>query len=97
MPIRKAVREAIFKRDNNMCLLCNARFNLTIDHIIPLSKGGTNYYTNLQTLCHSCNLNKGCSNNRNYIDYRKNKSSRALRDISRAHVPEKKTVRKFHK
>jgi hypothetical protein len=34
---------------------------LTIDHILPKCKGGTNIQTNLQTLCYYCNQQKGAS------------------------------------
>ena len=33
--------------------------DLTLDHIDPVSKGGTNDLSNLQLLCHNCNSIKG--------------------------------------
>lgn len=41
------------------CKLCNAVENLTIDHIMPRSKGGTDEFGNLQILCKTCNSRKG--------------------------------------
>jgi 5-methylcytosine-specific restriction endonuclease McrA len=43
------------------CAECKCRLSSTeyhVDHIMPLSKGGTNWPTNLQILCASCNLQK---------------------------------------
>jgi 5-methylcytosine-specific restriction endonuclease McrA len=37
---------------------CGSEKNLTIDHIIPRSRGGKNTWTNLITCCSSCNLKK---------------------------------------
>ncbi len=52
------VIEEIFFRDR-MCLECFTRDNLTIDHIIPVSRGGKSVYENLQILCGPCNSSKG--------------------------------------
>jgi 5-methylcytosine-specific restriction endonuclease McrA len=41
---------------------------LTVDHVIPLSVGGTNWLKNLQPLCSSCNSSKHTK----HIDYRTN-------------------------
>jgi len=41
------------------CLCCNKKRKLTIDHVIPLSRGGGNYISNIQPLCKSCNSTKG--------------------------------------
>ncbi len=43
------------------CAYCGSKDNLTIDHIIPLSRGGTNREDNLQCLCRDCNNLKGAS------------------------------------
>ena len=54
--------EELKDRHNNRCAECGKSepFNqyrkyLTIDHIIPLSKNGTNYISNIQPLCFVCN------------------------------------------
>lgn len=59
------------KHYNYTCLCCGKRepeIKLTIDHVIPLSKGGTNLIDNIQPLCQSCNSSKA----RSTIDYRVN-------------------------
>ena len=55
----ESVRIAVFERNGFKCLHCDKPTDLTIDHIIPLVKGGTNDLENLQTLCRSCNSRKG--------------------------------------
>ncbi|MHA7130804.1 HNH endonuclease [Algoriphagus namhaensis] len=49
----------VFKRDKAQCLYCGSTKNLTLDHVIPKSKGGKSNWTNLATACHRCNVKKG--------------------------------------
>ena len=54
----KSVKERLYKEQNCLCNGCGTKFdiwNLEIDHIIPKSKGGGNYYENYQLLCANCN------------------------------------------
>jgi 5-methylcytosine-specific restriction endonuclease McrA len=55
------VRWTVFRRDRYRCRFCGSHHDLTIDHIYPVSRGGTNELTNLQTLCRRCNSSKGAS------------------------------------
>lgn len=50
-------RQNVFKRDGHQCVYCGARDKrkLTIDHVVPQSKGGGNTWDNLVTACLSCN------------------------------------------
>lgn len=52
-------RSRLFKRDNHECVYCGSRKNLTIDHVLPKSRGGGNLWTNLVTCCSPCNRKKG--------------------------------------
>ena len=60
-------RKNVYSRDGYKCLKCGATKGLTLDHVKPRSKGGSNRFDNLQTLCASCNTTKGS----NEVDYRK--------------------------
>ena len=53
------LRWDIWERDDYTCKHCGKKRELSIDHIIPESKGGTLDPDNLQTLCKSCNSRKG--------------------------------------
>ena len=56
-----SLRYNVLKRDGFQCVLCGAsgkEAKIEIDHIIPISKGGTHIENNLQTLCFSCNRGK---------------------------------------
>lgn len=60
--IRPSVRFNILTRDQYRCVCCGSEakdgVKLEIDHIIPVSKGGSNQPHNLQTLCTTCNRGK---------------------------------------
>ncbi|NLV44847.1 MAG: HNH endonuclease [Candidatus Hydrogenedentes bacterium] len=54
-------RRNIFARDKNVCQYCGHKFprtDLTIDHIVPRSRGGSDSWENLVLACSQCNLKK---------------------------------------
>lgn len=51
-------RESVYERDGNACVACGSTDDLTLDHKIPRSRGGTNAEENLQTMCKPCNAEK---------------------------------------
>ncbi len=58
----ETIRNRLYKKQKGFCAGCGEKFdavNLEIDHIIPKSKGGGDYYDNLQLLCGNCNRVKG--------------------------------------
>ena len=55
-------RRSIFERDDNTCQYCGRKFDrheLTLDHIVPRSRGGTSTWTNVVLACLKCNMRKG--------------------------------------
>lgn len=52
-------RKNIIKRDGYKCQYCGRKESLTIDHVIPKSRGGTDQWDNLVTCCSTCNVTKG--------------------------------------
>lgn len=51
-------RTAILERDKHRCRFCKGKSDLEIDHIVPVSFGGTNDLTNLRVLCRACNTGR---------------------------------------
>lgn len=63
---RQVTNTFLFARDDYRCQFCGRtqhdlrhRECLTRDHLVPLSRGGTNAWTNVVTACSSCNTRKG--------------------------------------
>lgn len=52
-----------------LCLACGTDEDLSLDHVVPLARGGRNDIGNMQVLCMPCNISKGTKT----IDYRGNK------------------------
>ena len=55
-------RANVLWRDNNQCQYCTKYFkyeHLTMDHVLPKSRGGLNTWENLVTACKKCNQKKG--------------------------------------
>jgi 5-methylcytosine-specific restriction endonuclease McrA len=57
---RKISRRALFARDGWRCVYCGTSGGrLTLDHVVPRSKGGESIWENVVTACAPCNLRKG--------------------------------------
>jgi 5-methylcytosine-specific restriction endonuclease McrA len=59
--IPRHVRELVLERDGHACRHCGGSEQLTMDHVVPWSLGGSDDPSNLQTLCMSCNRAKGAT------------------------------------
>ena len=61
VPYKKIIfsRKNILRRDSHKCLYCGSTINLTVDHVIPKSRGGEDCWENLVTACVKCNNKKG--------------------------------------
>lgn len=70
--IRPAKRLAIYLRDSVACVYCGsdlrnaAPADVTLDHLLPRSSGGSNDATNLVTACRSCNSSR---QDKPWVDY----------------------------
>ena len=60
-PISPAKRARVYRRDGHRCVACGAGEDLTLDHRVPIARGGGDHDSNLQTMCATCNLTKSDS------------------------------------
>jgi Holliday junction DNA helicase RuvB len=56
--IPSEIRREVWRRDEGKCVKCGSRINLEYDHIIPVSRGGSNTVRNIELLCEACNRSK---------------------------------------
>ena len=70
LPSYKTHRHTLYGRQEGVCGGCQVMFpfrNMTVDHIVPQSKGGTDHLDNLQLLCAACNSTKGTMNQTAFV------------------------------
>lgn len=63
---RFAIRQILLEHYGYECAKCHQVGDVTVDHIVPLSRGGVNDFNNFQLLCCNCNKSKDSK----IIDYR---------------------------
>jgi 5-methylcytosine-specific restriction endonuclease McrA len=56
---RRISRRALFARDGWRCQYCGTSGRLTLDHVVPRSRGGDSVWENVVASCAPCNLRKG--------------------------------------
>ncbi|MHB9026370.1 MAG: HNH endonuclease [Armatimonadota bacterium] len=60
MPVLRPTRKSIFTRDGHRCVYCGtSNAPLTIDHVVPRTRGGGDDWNNLVCCCTRCNNVKG--------------------------------------
>lgn len=52
-------RQTVLSRDNYQCVYCGSTDQLTLDHVVPVSRGGSDEIENLVACCQRCNSIKG--------------------------------------
>ena len=70
LPNYKTHRHTLYGRQEGICTGCQVMFpfrNMTVDHVIPQSKSGSDHLDNLQLLCAACNSMKGAQSQEAFI------------------------------
>jgi len=58
MSVRRRLSPLVFQAHGKRCVYCGSTDNMSVDHKMPLSRGGTNHLSNLVPACRSCNSSK---------------------------------------
>jgi len=56
---RRLSRRVVLARDDHCCQYCGSTRHLTLDHVVPRSRGGSHSWENVVTSCAPCNIRKG--------------------------------------
>ena len=70
LPNYRTHRHTLYGRQEGVCVGCLIMFpfrNMTIDHVVPQSKGGSDHLDNLQLLCGACNSMKGAGSQEAFV------------------------------
>lgn len=91
MALRKCLsittRELVFERDGGFCYYCGRKisaYRTSIDHMLPVSRGGTDQPDNLALACPTCNRAKGARTPEEYAEHHRYTSWRRLEDVGSA-------------
>ena len=70
LPNYRTHKHTLYGRQEGVCAGCRVMFpfrNMTVDHIVPQTRGGSHHIENLQLLCGACNSNKGARSQEEFI------------------------------
>lgn len=79
VPNYRTHRHTLYGIQEGLCAGCRVMFpfrNMTVDHVVPKSRGGGDHVTNLQLLCGACNSMKGSQSQEEFIVVLKRKGLR---------------------
>jgi 5-methylcytosine-specific restriction endonuclease McrA len=69
-PMDSLIVKNVFARDNYTCQYCGSKSKLTIDHRLPLARGGSHDISNLCVACRTCNSSKGTKTPEEFAIYK---------------------------
>ena len=70
LPSYRTHRHRLYGKQEGICAGCRVLFpfrNMTVDHVVPQSKGGSDHFDNLQLLCGPCNSMKGARSQERFV------------------------------
>ena len=79
LPSYRTHKHSLYGKQEGHCAGCRTLFpfrNMTIDHIVPRARGGTDHLDNLQLLCNACNSLKGIDSQETFVAELRNRGIR---------------------